>query len=507
VDLDQVDPVELWPALADKQIVAHNAAFDLAILARLDFAAAKVIDTMIESQIVYAGDRIKHSLADCCKRELDIEIDKAAQTSDWSGELTPAQIEYAALDADLPRQLHAALNPKIKAAKLDAVLDLESRALPSMIWLSQSGVGFDRQAWQILAAEAGQEQAELKDALDATAPPRPQGEMFGQFRNWNSTEEVKSAFKLLGFEIANANDDTLAKLDHPLADLLRKYRSASKRVGTYGMAWLKHVDDEDRVYARWRQIGADSGRMSCSDPNLQQLPRDERYRRCFVAPPGRVLIKADYSQIELRLAAKIAGETTMIEAYRRGDDLHTLTAQKILGKADVSKADRQLAKSLNFGLLYGMGAANLRTYCRSTYGVQLTDGQAKEYRSAFFKSYPGLSKWHRKAGGNRDIVTRTICGRHRVKVGRFTEKLNTPVQGSGADGLKAALALLWERRAEHPTAIPVLAVHDEIVVEADELDADAVCIWLKAAMIDGMAAFAHPVPVEVEATIARTWGG
>jgi DNA polymerase I len=251
--------------------------------------------------------------------------------------------------------------------------------------------------------------------------------------------------------------------------------------------------------------------MSCGDPNMQQLPRGKEYRRCVIAPAGRVLVKADYSQIELRIAAKVANEPRMIEAYRNGEDLHVLTAARLLGKPvdQVTKADRQIAKSANFGLLYGMGAPGYRIYARSNYGLDMTEEEAVGYRQAFFETYPGLVAWHRRTGqtGKRSIETHTLTGRRRRDVGRFTEKLNTPVQGTGADGLKLALALLWERRDRAPGAFPVLAVHDEIVVEADTERADAVAAWLKQAMLDAMIPLIEPVPVEVEVKIARNWGG
>jgi DNA polymerase-1 len=228
-----------------------------------------------------------------------------------------------------------------------------------------------------------------------------------------------------------------------------------------------------------------------------------------IAPEGRVLIKADYSQIELRIVAKLAGERNMIAAYQRGDDLHTLTARLLLGKQDVTKADRQIAKAVNFGLLYGMGAPKLQQHARAMYGVELTPEVAKRYRAAFFGAYPGLRRWHSRTGqtGEQAVDTRTLGGRRRLGVTHFTEKLNTPVQGTGADGLKAALALLWQRRAQCPGAVPVLAVHDEIVVECDAGQANAAAAWLKQAMLDGMAPLVAPVPVEVEVTVARTWGG
>jgi DNA polymerase-1 len=129
--------------------------------------------------------------------------------------------------------------------------------------------------------------------------------------------------------------------------------------------------------------------------------------------------------------------------------------------------------------------------------------------AAFFKAYPGLAVWHRKVGrtGDRAIETRTLAGRRRLRVVRFTEKLNTPVQGTGADGLKLGVALLWERRGQVPGAFPVLAVHDEIVVECDEGHAAAVSAWVRHAMVDAMIPMLDPVPVGVDVTTASTWGG
>jgi DNA polymerase-1 len=199
----------------------------------------------------------------------------------------------------------------------------------------------------------------------------------------------------------------------------------------------------------------------------------------------------------------------MIAAYTRGEDLHTRTARLVLGKDEVTKEDRQVAKSLNFGLVFGMGAAAFLDYARTNYGVELSESEATWYRGRFFKAYPGLKRWHAKVGqtGDRPVETLTLGGRRRLNVTQFTEKLNTPVQGTGADGLKAALALLWERRAECPGAVPVLVVHDEIVVECDVDQADTVSAWLKQAMLDGMAPLVAPVPVEVEVSVAPTWGG
>ena len=222
----------------------------------------------------------------------------------------------------------------------------------------------------------------------------------------------------------------------------------------------------------------------------------------------------DYSQIELRIAAKISGDKEMLSAYAEGRDLHTLTAQSLTGHTDVSKDERKLAKAVNFGLLYGMGAKGLQSYALKSYGVEMNLEEAALYRRRFFETYPGLKKWHERGRLDwlrGDTETRTLSGRRRTDVRRLTDRLNAPVQGTGADGLKLALALLWERRDEFSGAAPVLVCHDEIVVECDEDRGEETKRWLEKAMTEGMDTVLNgtdevDVPVEVKARIARSWG-
>jgi len=314
---------------------------------------------------------------------------------------------------------------------------------------------------------------------------------------------------LAGCEVNDTSNETLAAVSHPLADLLRRYRLAGKRSSTYGTDWLNHVAADGRVYTDWRQLGCKTGRMASGNPNLQNVPRGAAYRSCFRAPEDRVFVKADYSQIELRIAAKIANEYRMIEAYQRREDLHRLTAQRMTGKSEVSKEERQLAKPVNFGLNYGLGASALRRKAKTDYGLDLSQEDAERYRQAFFAAYPAIKDWHNRICRDRSTETRTLTGR-RVLVeadGFFGAKANYMVQGSGGDGLKLALAFLWERRHLVPGVFPVLVVHDEIVVEADADQADAAADWLRQAMLDGMAPLIDPVPVEVEVMIGKSWGG
>ncbi|MBP3954838.1 hypothetical protein J8F10_06020 [Gemmata sp. G18] len=495
----------MFAALAGTEIVGQNLGFDLPFLMRLGFVPGRVRDTMLASQVLHAGNRaIGHSLKELAHRHLGITLDKELQTADWSGALTGSHREYAARDAEVPLALWDKLTDELARSDLTNTADTEMGALPAVAWAATHGVGFDRTAWEAAADGAEARVRDLRDRLDALAPNA--GNLFG-VTNWNSVDEVTDAFARLGITLSSTGDDALAALDHPIAPVLRAYRAAAKLSGSYGREWLRHVAPDARVYATWKQIGAGaSGRMSCKEPNLQQLPRDPRYRRCFAAPPGRVLVKADYSQIELRIAARITGDRRMLDAYRAGEDLHTTTARAVLGKTDVTKDDRQLSKSLNFGLLYGMGARALAAYAASNFGVALTEAEAGRHRDTFFRTYPGLRAWHRGVP-NGTIETRTRGGRRRVGVSAFTEKLNTPVQGTGADGLKRALALLWERRSACPGAFPVLLVHDEIVVECGAPQQSDVAAWVRGAMVDGMAPLIDPVPVEVEVKVGATWAG
>jgi DNA polymerase I len=506
IDAARVDVGALFDHLAEKPLILHNGAFDLAFLARLGFAPGTAHDTMLLSQLIVAGTRDRHNLAACVQRELGEALDKDLQRSDWTGELSPSQLSYAARDVAVLPRLYRSLAGKVSEAKLDRVSEIERRCLPALVWLSGQGVPFDRDTWSALARQTEAEALALTERLDAAAGRRDGFLAEMATWDWNSPQQAKQALAAVGCPVEDTTDEALAAVDHPLAALLREYRSASKRHTTYGQDWLQHVASDGRVYAQWVQLGSRAGRMSCRTPNMQQLPRGKEYRRCVRPSEGRVLVKADYSQIELRIAALIADERRMVEAFRSGHDLHTLTAQRVLGVKEVDRGQRQLAKAVNFGLLYGMGAKGFQVYARSHYGVSLTPEEAQAYRRAFFQAYPGLKRWH-SSMPEGEIETRTLTGRRRLAVSRFTEKLNTPVQGTGADGVKLALALLWERRGDCPGAVPVLAIHDEIVVECEAGQAEVASAWLRQAMLDAMAPLIDPVPVEVEVKVAPTWGG
>ena len=453
--------------------------------------------------------KISHKLNDVAQRELGEVLDKEQQKADWGEQLTDEMLIYAAKDAEVLPPLQEKLATKVEDGDLKRVMEIEQRALPAMVWMANAGVPFDVEGWRRHLEQVEEEKSRLGLELKRLAPDHPEGKEW----NWNSPKQIHKAFGLLGVDLPNTKEETLSRHDHPLARALLKYRKATKLVSTYGRKLLEKVE-EGRFYASWWQIGAGTGRMACSSPNLQNLPPE--IRRHVRAPEGRVLAKADYSQIELRIAAKISGDEKMLGAFAESQDIHTITARNTAGKEQISKEDRKLAKAVNFGLLYGMGPAGLRHYARGSYGVEMTPAEAERYWQSFFESYPGLKDWHDreyrelKKGSTE---TRTLTGRRRTSVTKLTERLNSPVQGTGADGLKLALAYLWERRNECPGVVPILAVHDEIVVECLQDQAEEAEAWLKKAMVDGMDQVLNApevegpyVPIEVEVSVADNWG-
>jgi DNA polymerase-1 len=423
-------------------------------------------------------------------------------------------VEYAVRDAEVLIALHRKLTTKIEEAGLSRALEIEQRAQHAVLWMAWSGLPFDEARWLELAEEAGMEAAGLNERLQEMASPPPDGKRW----NWNSPQQVKRALSTLGFPVEHTREETLARLDHPFVRLLREYKKKNGISTRHGEKWLLAKDGAKRVidgrlYPSWKQIGAATGRMACADPNLQAIPHGLGHHSCIRAPEGRVLVKADYSQIELRLAAKMWGEHVMLEAFRDGGDVHEATARSITGKQEITKDERKLAKAVNFGLIFGQGAKGLRDYARNNYGVEMTLEEAVAYRTRFFETYRGIARWHASDDARRrrgQVDTRTLSGRLRRNVRSYTEHLNAPVQGTAADGMKMALALLWERRDERRGAVPILAVHDEIVVECDEGEAEKVEAWLKNAMVDGMDTVVNAtepnVPIEVETSVAQTWG-
>jgi DNA polymerase I-like protein with 3'-5' exonuclease and polymerase domains len=245
------------------------------------------------------------------------------------------------------------------------------------------------------------------------------------------------------------------------------------------------------------------------------------FRRAFEPGRGRTLVVCDLSQIQLRIAAEIANDPVMIEAYLHGRDIHTHMARKITGSNNPTSTDRAIAKSANFGLLFGAGAATFANYARSNYGIELTPEEAASIRQAWLSEFAGIRAWHRTVGAAlqsapQGITTRTIAGRTRQGLTHYAEALCSPIQGTEADIVKTAMGLLYARRDQAPQRpalfyatpgwFPVAVIHDELILECDEKGAQEMADWLRSVLIEAGSMHLKVVPVDADSRVQKNWG-
>jgi DNA polymerase I len=503
--------------------IAHNAKFDAKwIKHTLGVELGGLFDTLLASQIISAGDTDeRHGLEAVAARYLNETVDKAEQLSDWSGELSEAQLEYAARDASVLPALREKQLAKLRADALLKCAQLEFECVLPVASLELAGIYLDKERWREQLAVVEKKRAELAETLqDMLAEESMQGSLFGGPTrvdlNIDSHVQLTKALKRRGIEVP---DGTRNWKLQPLAEkhieikTLLEYRTVQKALTSYGENILNEISPvTGRIHADFRQIGAPTGRMACTNPNIQQVPHSYEYRRCFRAPEGRKLVIADYSQIELRILADFTGDQGFVDAFNSGADLHKVTAAQVFNTPleSVTKVQRDFAKRLNFGVVYGIGAQ------RFSMMTGLTQTDAEDILRRYFATYRQLDTWLRDAAQRavRERTARTASGRlarfrfdsedrQAVSLAQRNGK-NTPIQGSSADILKRALRLLHDELRDTSACI-VNIVHDEIVVEADANETDVIAKKVEDAMCKAGEEYVRKVPVKVETEVSDEW--
>ncbi|MGK7875381.1 MAG: bifunctional 3'-5' exonuclease/DNA polymerase [Xenococcaceae cyanobacterium] len=528
IDLFAVADADLSPLrslLASSAVkVGHNLKFEWLMLrmAELPFLPP-FFDTYLGYRVLTAGLKQSLSLEAISAKLLKVKLDKTQQHSDWSGTLTPTQLEYAATDAAIVLPLRTELKRRLKQANLLATAKLEFACLSAVAMMELNGMYLDWDKWEALGINLIQQRTRLLTQInqELRRPPTEQISLFPDLTetiNPRSSKQVLAALQAKGISVQSTSAQVLIPLakEYPVIQALLDYRSLSTRISTFTEGLPEHIHPiTGRIHPNWFQIGARSGRFSCREPNLQNIPRDRETRQCFTAALGKVLIKADYSQIELRIMAKVSGDRRMCQAYRQREDLHRLTASLVFGKSiiAVTEEERRLGKIINFGLVYGMGAKKFRSTAAKDYGVEMTIEQASEFRKKFFESYPGIKGYHEKvrrewSRGVRE--SRTLGGRRRLwgkyQKPKLNELINNPVQGTNSDITKLALALAWQ--CFEGTEVQIIAaIHDEIVIECPLEVTEWVISQLRRCMVSAGNYFIAPIPVEMEIKAFSSWGG
>lgn len=504
---------------SDAVKVFQNAKFDIKFLMSEGIqVSGKLFDTMLAGQLLRSsGGSSRVGLAHLVLHYLDETLSKEEQVSDFSGVLRDEQIEYAAKDAEILLRLRVKMVEALIANKLVEVARLEFACVYAIADIEYAGIYLDLDKWTKLTKDVEEEK---KTALEGLYPyigyPTVQLGFFESVErnsmNLNSNQQVLKLLREHGLELENSSKHALAQYpDHPIVKLILDYRHATKALSSFLHGFPNQVHPKTgRLHPMYGQNGAYSGRMSCGNPNIQQIPREDRFRECFTAPKGRKLVIADYSQIELRVIAQFSQDKRMLDAYRTGQDLHKLTASLMLQKPieQVKKSERQAAKAVNFGLVFGMGAAGLKAYAAETYKSAMSLEEAELFKKRFFQGYRGVDRWQRHLRKTLPEEERTLSGRKFIfrQDSGLSGRYNTPIQGTAADILKNALGML-HLILKDKNVIIVAVVHDEIVLECDEDDAEEVKNLLAETMARAGQRYLKDVPVIAEAVIADSWAG
>ena len=536
---------KLKPILENPNIgkIGQHLKYDAHILSHYDIDLVGSIhaspnnwamDTMLASYVINAAIT-RHGMDDLARHYLQTQTisfedvaGKGAKQVSFDKVAIDIASDYACEDADITYQLFDLFSEKLAADDNNAKLlhELEIPTAEILCQMEASGILIKRPFLNELSKRFDEEIIALEKRAYEVAgeefnlgSPKQLGEMLFDKLGVPGGKKTKSGQYSTG-------EAVLSKIDHPLVEIVLEYRGLSKLKSTYTDA-LDNVADAqtDRVHTSYHQALTSTGRLSSTDPNLQNIPirtaTGRLIRQAFIAPEGRVILAADYSQIELRLMAHFSGDKNLTHAFNEGLDIHAATAAEVLGKevTDVTPTERRNAKAINFGLLYGMSAFGLAKQ------LQMSRSEAQDYIDMYFKRYPGVKDYmiNTRASAHDKGYVETILGRklytpdithsnRMVKQGAERAAINAPLQGSAADLIKLAMIAV-DKVLPKEQAKMLLQVHDELVFEVDSDKVDEISKLITDAMQDVLTNTAvekgwqvdFAVPLLVETDSGQNW--
>jgi DNA polymerase-1 len=516
----------LEPVLTDPETgkTGQNLKYDLEVLARHGVKLEGIDGDTLLADYLLNPDRRSHKLDDLALVYLNHKMIPFSDAVPKGGTFDQVPLEqardYAAEDAHVTWLLDNKLHPRLVEEELDELYrSLELPLMPVLATMEMNGIAVDRELLTSLSNELGEGIAEAQQRCFEAA---------GREFNIGSVKQLREIlFEDLGLPVikktktgASTNEQVLTELSiqHPLPRAILDYRSLVKLKNTYVDPLPELVHPETgRIHTSYSQTTAATGRLSSNDPNLQNIPvrtpEGRRIRQAFVAPEGRVLVAADYSQVELRILAHLCGGAGgFADAFAAGADVHSETAAGLFDVApeEIDRQQRTIAKAVNFGIVYGQSAFGLSQQLR------IPRGEANTYIKRFKERFPEIEDYKERTlaeAAERGYVT-TLLGRRRpvpdLRAGNFNARaaaervaINTPVQGSAADLIKKAMLAVDRRlRTEFPGQLMLLQVHDELLAEVDEDLAEAVGAMLREEMIG---AIELSVPLVVDLGVGSNW--
>lgn len=521
--------------------IFHNAKFDVKFL-KIHLGIKELyplVCTMLEASLLACGNMtMAKSLEAVMERYLSITIDKSLQTSDWSRpELSVNQLLYSARDCKDLIQLHNVMWIYIKKHGMQNTFKIEMNCVEATAEMEINGMPFNFEKWYERSdkdeKEASEEAWKVYEYFDTISN---QPTLFGEptVFNINSHVQLKDKLRKLGIKIPTITErngrirettgkDQLKEIEHlhPVIPHIINQRILHKAYTTYGRNWKDCINAvTKRIHANLNQNGSETGRFTTGeevsdhmDPPMLGIPRADKFRNCFEAEEGRILIWGDYSQIELRILADFSGDQALLQSFIDDRDPHMDAAVKLFGipEEKIGSEQRHLAKDLNYAIPYGVAPPKFALKAR------IPESESEKLMKKYFAEFPRIKSWL-DAAGNRAIYQkncRTASGRllrfnyddndrMAVSAARRNGK-NSPIQGTCSDIIKTSLVLVYKETRN--TEIKLCHVfHDEIILECDEKDEKQGKELLERNMIKGAHVFLKKVPIKVDIKSGRCWG-
>lgn len=476
-----------------------NAKFDIVQIRRLaDYPERlRIWDIMLVEQELFSGYYVDFSLQAMTRRWLDIYLEKDSRSEfEEANEMTKEMIEYAAMDVVATWRVFKAQKAYMTDEDLSIWTDIDRGALWTV--LDMDGMMIDPKKWVALSKEQEKSAKEIESKYPSI--------------NLRSPKQVLGELHRLGFKkLKSTGEKVLEKIPNcGFAEDVLKYRRHAKAVSTYGESFLDVVEPDGRIYSDFKINGASTGRFSSKNPNLENIPKDPRYRDCFIAASGNIIVDADWSSQEPRIAAYLSQDETMMQIFRERKDIYIESAREMFGwnltKKDPRRNSRM--KPTVLGACYGLTEYGMEIQ----YGIPQEEG--RELLAAFFGVFTGLRDWIEEQQSGKEYVT-TVYGRkywlNHYQAKSERNAINSPVQGSAGDALKIAaysygkVARAIQDEFDCGCVKIVNLVHDEIVVECRESIKDKVGDSLRVVMLE-VAESLHPgIPADVEIGFGHTW--
>jgi DNA polymerase-1 len=517
-----------WLEDATRPKLGHHLKYDAHVLANYGITiAGQRYDSMLESYVLNSVAN-RHDMDSAAERYLGLKTityeevaGKGAKQITFNQVDVDRATEYSAEDADVTLQLHRALWPQIAALPRLASLyeTIEQPLVPVLFRMERTGVLVDRELLRVQSGQLARRMLELE-----TEAHREAGGVF----NLDSPKQLQEIlFGKLGIPVMRKTptgqpstaEDVLEELaaNHALPRLILEYRGTAKLKSTYTDKLPEQIEPSTgRIHTSYHQAVAATGRLSSSDPNLQNIPirtpEGRRIRQAFIAPAGSRLVAADYSQIELRIMAHLSDDASLLRAFAEDRDIHQATAAEVFGVSSsaVSSDQRRSAKAINFGLIYGMSAFGLARQ------LGIGRGEAQKYVDLYFERYPGVKTYmdETRQRAHETGFVETVFGRRlylpeiqsrNQALRQYAERsaINAPMQGTAADIIKRAMIDVdaWLRDSPSHGRL-IMQVHDELVLEVPESQVDHVVRELRVRMAR---AADLKVPLKVEVGVGLNW--